>query len=286
MNNKIYLMTAIMAFASVGALLIQPTLASAQPKNPSPFDPTTNGGSGSTSAKKSATSAATDIPAKSLSCGEVIKESVKLSTNLVCTGDGLIIGADGITVDLNGHSLEGPGPKSSKIGVMLATSSGVTLKGPGTISGYQAGTLDTGGQGNTITGINYDDNQIAIFLTGAKDTDIERNMLTGNDIGMASHSASTTTFAKNMLDDNALAGVTLVNTADNKVDTNIIEGSNNGVFADSQSTGNKITTNTIMHNTGVDVNNGNGLPININKNTFTANNCNTSVPDGLCLANK
>ena len=50
--------------------------------------------------------------------------------------------------------------------------------------------------------------------------------------------------------------------------------------------GNKITTNTCNANTGVDLNNANGLPININKNAFTANNCNTSVPDGLCLAHK
>jgi parallel beta-helix repeat protein len=284
MNNKLYLMTAILAFASVGALLIQPTLASAQPaKNSGVFDPT-SAGSTSTPTKRSDTAA--DLPIKSLSCGEVVKESVKLSTNLDCTGDGLIIGADGITIDLNGHTLKGPGAKSSKIGAMLATSSGVTLQGPGVIEGFQAAVLDTGGQDNKITGVNFVDNQIAIFLTGASTTGISQNMFTGNDIGMASHSSKLTTFEKNLLEDNDLAGVTLVNSADNKIDTNIIEGSNNGVFLDGQSTGNKITTNTLLDNTGVDVNNGNGMPININKNSFTANNCNTSVPDGLCLANK
>ena len=40
--------------------------------------------------------------------------------------------------------------KSSKIGIMLATSSGVTIQGPGIISGFQAGILNTGGQDNTI----------------------------------------------------------------------------------------------------------------------------------------
>ena len=285
MNNKIYLMTAIIAFASVGALLITPTLASAATKGPSsPFDFTS--GSSSTAKSKSSSTAATNIPTKSLSCGEVIKESVKLSTNLDCTTDGLIVGADGITVDLNGHTLNGPGPKSSKIGVMLATSSGVTIMGPGVVSGFQAGILDTGGQDNKINGVNFVDNQIAIFMTGAKGTGIDQNMLTGNDIGMASHSSSGTTFTKNLLDKNTLAGVTLVNSAENTIDTNIIEHSNNGVFVDGQSTSNKITTNTILQNTGVDLNNANGLPININKNTFTGNNCNTSVPDGLCISPK
>lgn len=276
-------MTAIIAFASVGALLITPTLASAAAKGSSSSFDFTSGGSSNV---KSKSTVATNIPTKSLSCGEVIKESVKLSTNLDCTTDGLIVGADGITVDLNGHTLNGPGPKSSKIGIMLATSSGVTVMGPGVVSGFQAGILDTGGQDNKVNGVNFVGNQIAIFMTGAKGTDIEQNMLTGNDIGMASHSSSGTTFTKNLLDKNTLAGVTLVNSADNTIDTNIIEHSNNGVFVDGQSTNNKITTNTILQNTGVDLNNANGLPININKNTFTGNNCNTSVPDGLCISPK
>ena len=35
----------------------------------------------------------------SVSCGEVIKQSVKLTSNLDCKTDGIIIGEDGITVD-------------------------------------------------------------------------------------------------------------------------------------------------------------------------------------------
>ena len=111
-----------------------------------------------------------NIPSASLSCGQVIKDSVKLSANLDCKSDGLIVGADGITIDLNGHTLNGPGPQSSKIGIMLATSSGVTITGPGTISGFQAGILDTGGQDNQIGKVVFQNNQIAIFTTGAKNT--------------------------------------------------------------------------------------------------------------------
>ncbi|HXS61021.1 MAG TPA: right-handed parallel beta-helix repeat-containing protein [Candidatus Sulfopaludibacter sp.] len=274
MNNKIYLMTALMAFASVGALLIHPTLAAAAPNS------VFNGASSSSSNNTA------DIATASLSCGQVIKDSVKLSANLDCKSDGLIVGADGITIDLNGHTLAGPGPDSSKIGIMLATSSGVTITGPGTISGFQAGILNTGGQDNQIGRVIFQNNQIAIFNTGAKNTDIEQNMMFNNAIAMASHSSQGTTFSKNLLESNNLAGVTLVNSAGNKIDTNIIQGSNNGVFVDGQSTNNQIDTNTIMKNTGVDVNNANGLPININRNSFTSNDCNTSVPDGLCIASK
>ena len=65
--------------------------------------------------------------------------------------------------------------------------------------------------------------------------------------------------------------------------TNIIKGSVNGVFVDGQSTLNNVNTNTVVQNTGVDLNNGNGLPTNINHNVFTDNNCNMSVPGGLCI---
>jgi hypothetical protein len=101
---------------------------------------------------------------------------------------------------------------------------------------------------------------------------------------MAAHSASKTTFKENVLTKNDLAGVTMVNSGDNNIDTNIIKESKNGIFNDAQSVGNQITTNTVMDNSGVDLNNGNGLPINVNDATFTQNLCQTSVPDGLCTA--
>lgn len=275
-------MTAILAFASVGALLIQPTLASAQSKT-SALDAIT-GTSDTSSTKSTKSSASTDdIPLASLSCGQVIKTSVKLSSNLQCDSDGLLVGADGITIDLNGHTLTGPGADKSKIGVSLATSSGVTIQGPGVIQGFQAGVLDTGGQGDTISKVIFQDNQIAVFATGAKDTSINNNMMFDNDIGFASHSSTGTDFSQNMLNGNKLAGVTLVNSPDNKVDTNTIEKSNNGIFLDAQSISNDVNTNTVLHNTGVDLNNANGLPINVNKQSFVGNNCNTSVPDGLCV---
>jgi hypothetical protein len=67
MNNKIYLMTAIMAFASVGALLLQPTLASAQSKGSSLTDIL-----GTSSSSRTSSATANDIPSASLSCGQVI----------------------------------------------------------------------------------------------------------------------------------------------------------------------------------------------------------------------
>jgi len=42
-----------------------------------------------------------------VSCGSTITANTTLTANLVCAGDGLIIGADGITLNLNGHTITG-----------------------------------------------------------------------------------------------------------------------------------------------------------------------------------
>jgi parallel beta-helix repeat protein len=47
-------------------------------------------------------------PASTVTCGQTVTHSVKLANDLRdCPGDGLVIGASGITVDLNGHTIDG-----------------------------------------------------------------------------------------------------------------------------------------------------------------------------------
>ena len=47
-------------------------------------------------------------PPAALHCGQTLTHSVKLKADLVnCPADGLVIGAAGITVDLNGHTIDG-----------------------------------------------------------------------------------------------------------------------------------------------------------------------------------
>ncbi|MBA2268075.1 MAG: right-handed parallel beta-helix repeat-containing protein [Thermoproteota archaeon] len=287
MNNKIYLMAALIAFASVGALLIQPTVASAQSSmidnilNSALPSSNTNDNNQPSQASSSSSSA---VPlSTSLSCGQVIKQSVKLTANLDCKTDGIIVGADGITIDLNGFTLSGPGEKSSKVGIMFADNDGVTVQGPGTIKSFQAGALFSGGEDNKISRATFTENEIAVFETGSKNVVIEDNMMFGNSIGVAAHSSSGSKLTTNLFKSNDLAGVTLVNSASNELSMNTIQGSVNGIFLDGQSSKNNVNSNMVLQNRGVDLNNGNGLPTNINENVFTDNNCNTSVPVGLCL---
>jgi parallel beta-helix repeat protein len=60
-------------------------------------------------------SASADPLAPVVGCGQTLAASVKLTTDLVnCPADGLVIGADGITVDLNGHTIGGTNAAASE----------------------------------------------------------------------------------------------------------------------------------------------------------------------------
>jgi hypothetical protein len=65
-----------------------------------------------------------------VSCGSVITGTVTLSSNLNCNHDGLIVGGDSTTIDLNGFQIRGPGIDSSKIGIAVSEDN-VKIVGPG-----------------------------------------------------------------------------------------------------------------------------------------------------------
>jgi len=219
----------------------------------------------------------------SVSCGQVLKQSVKLTSNLDCRTDGIIVGANDITIDLNGYTITGPGQTTSKIGLMLGDFDNVIVEGPGIIQNFQAGVLNAGGTGNSISGVTLTKDQIGSFNTGAKNTQIKDNMFFSNSIGVASQSSTGSQLSTNLFKENDLAGMTFVNSAQNDVSMNTIQGSISGIFIDGQSNSNNINSNNILQNKGLDVNNANGLPSNINNNQFNDNHCTTSAPEGLCF---
>src|SRR5947208_2793447 len=48
--------------------------------------------------------------AAQVSCGQVITQDTKVDNDLIdCPGDGLVVGADDVTLDLHGHTIDGGG---------------------------------------------------------------------------------------------------------------------------------------------------------------------------------
>lgn len=224
----------------------------------------------------------TTLSTTTAACGQVASGLVELTADLNCSGDGIIISNPNTVVNLNGYSITGPGRDSSKVGVMVSNVDNVVVNGPGSISNFQAGVLINGVDEFKIGSTILENNQIAISMTGTDNTEILQNMIKNNHLGIASHSSSGSKITSNIMNGNQLAGITLVNTENSNVDMNNIHGSQDGIFVDAQSSQNIISENNVLQN-AVDINNANGLPININLNQYAENNCEVSNPGGLCI---
>ena len=214
-------------------------------------------------------------------CGQVIHTNITLTVNLICAGDGLIVGEDGITVNLDGHSVEGPSKNSGKVGIAIPHSNNVTIHGPGIIRYFQAGILITGSIDAEIKNIKFEENKIGIFMVGSIETIVDKNDIRSNTIGVASHTSRGNNIHANVLITNDLAGVTFKGTDNSRIDANSIHGSEYGIFLDEDGSQNTILNNTAMKN-DIDINNADGLAVSENGNEFNNNKCNTSDPDGLC----
>ena len=215
-------------------------------------------------------------------CGQVVSGVVNLTANLNCSGDGIIVGGPNTVINMNGFSITGPGQDSSKVGIMVSNVDNVVVNGPGTISNFQAGVLLTGSNEFKLDSTILENNQIAVSMTGADNAEVQQNMIKNNHLGIASHSNSESKITSNLISGNQLAGITFVNTKSSSMDMNNIHGSQDGVFLDEQSSDNTINANNVLQN-AVDINNANGLPLNINSNQYAENNCGVSNPSGLCV---
>lgn len=216
------------------------------------------------------------------SCGQIVQGNVQLSSNLICTADGIIIGGNNTYIDMNGFSLKGPGTDSNKVGIMIGGQNNVTISGNGIISGFQSGIYISGSTNVYAHGINVNNNKVAFYITGSQNPQISNNMVGDNTIAVALHSSKNAEIKYNQMNENNLSGITLINSANSTIHGNNILNTSNGIFLDTQSSLNKIDFNNVFNNI-LDINNANNLPININNNYYSNNNCQTSLPSGLCI---
>jgi len=95
-------------------------------------------------------------------CGASVSGSVTLAADLTgCTGDGLVVVANGTVINLNGHTISGTGVAS---GVYNIGNTSVTVKN-GAITGFANGVSWVGGSSGTLQGLRVFDNvQIGFYI--------------------------------------------------------------------------------------------------------------------------
>lgn len=218
-----------------------------------------------------------------------------LNRDVACAGDGLIAGADRITIDLNGHTISGSGIGA---GISVAGRRRVAIRG-GTIRNFEAGIrlsssthiairdtelsentdgidLQAGSQGNWIRRNTFRNSRSrgVMLRSDTIRNVVIGNAFIGNRVGILLFGAVGTVVKQNLVSGSLLAGIRLnVLATGNVVRANWIELNPAGVeflvTPTGSATGNSIRHNAIEENTcGIK---GPVAGNRVRKNVLTAN---------------
>jgi parallel beta-helix repeat protein len=179
-----------------------------------------------------------------VSCGQTLTHSVRLANDLTdCSGAGLVVGADGITIDLDGHTIDGTsGPVDDCYSVPFGGSAGIDndtghddlVVENGTVrqfaNGFSADSETNGMQHSRLRELRLRQNRFNGISIGAPgrlhaDNEIEDNLVSGNDcgFGIALTGAQRTHVAHNQVLDNGL-GILICCSDHNVVEHNRVSG--------------------------------------------------------------
>ena len=110
-----------------------------------------------------------DAAPAALQCGQRITKPAKLTADIgPCPGDGLIIAADNVMLNLNGHTVTGLVGGVEKSGILFDGVTGSTVRN-GTVRNFDAGVTIQGGRRNTVDKLLVRDNIHHDLITGAED---------------------------------------------------------------------------------------------------------------------
>ena len=155
-----------------------------------------------------------------LHCGETVRKDVKLNADLDCSAGGaggLVIGKDGVTVDLNHHSVIGAGGADGYEGIENDGYNDVTIEN-GTVTGFQDQLLLNDVVHNTIThvylkapGFDYWNGILMNYGTGNQILD---NKFSNAQYSLQSENGSANTIADNTFNKGTYGLYTQAETAD------------------------------------------------------------------------
>lgn len=221
---------------------------------------------------------------QAVSCGATVFTDVTLQEDLTCTGAGLIAGADGITIDLNGHSITGSG---TGVGVDVVNRTDITIVG-GTIASFFAGIRLQNSTFVQIKGNLLLNNTDGVDLqAGSTDSTIKENVFVGSRTRGVMLRGDT---ARNVIKENRFSGnrvgVLVNGPVDSVVKENVIEtsglaGIRVGVTATANLViENEVTSNPIAIDFIVGAGGAGAVGNTFKENTIASNVCGLNGPFG------
>src|SRR5213080_4952800 len=174
--------------ARLGVLALLAAVACQAAQVPGPqSSPSASAAAGSAS-PTAAASPTQSFPAREGTCAMRVSESFTLANDMTCTGDGMVVVSDNITVDLGGHTLTGPGmgpqtwplPQLDSVGVRVGGHTGVTIRN-GKTTAFSTGIYFIDMVSSSIESVTTLRNRFGFYIHASqkitvKDSDVEFNI--------------------------------------------------------------------------------------------------------------
>lgn len=180
-----------------------------------------------------------------VNCGMVLTQSTLVLNNLEnCAGNGLVVGAEGILIDLNGKTIDGTGQGA---GVFNNGFDSIIITNGHVQEFDYAVQLNPGSDRMIVSKINGQLNQNAgILLDGTTLVTVQNNTLINNFDGILLQNGSTSsTIVNNTLSLNTGTGIYLLASTGNRLEGNDVSGTSESAISLEGSSGNNVINNTI-----------------------------------------
>jgi parallel beta-helix repeat protein len=225
--------------------------------------------------------------ASHVNCGDTVTGDTTLDSDLInCPNNGIVIGADDVTLDLNGHTIDGDGVLgcdefyACDFGVdNTAGHDGVTIEG-GTIRDFATAVFVLEANHNRLRHLSSSHNVLGGMLVIAspdarvEHTSISANGLTTDQAGLIVFDSSEVLIDANSIRDNGDIGMFLQGVDDSRVERNSVSGNPEaGIILDGNR--NEVSGNRASKN-------GDGISVGGDSNTIVSNRVSDSFacPDG------
>jgi parallel beta-helix repeat protein len=223
-----------------------------------------------------------------ISCGDTITTDTTLDRDIVdCPNNGIVIGADGITLDLNGHTISGDGKPVKRcprrqpcdLGVFNDRHDGVTVRN-GSLRGFAVGVLVGGVRENRLEKLSSSRNQFfGYVITDAAQTVIRDS--SGNDNpapdgdGLGVFGSHDLRIVHNSFHRNGQIGMHIEDSTKNLIKGNLFARNRDfGIFVEAD--GNQVRGNRTIRN-------GTGIQVGANSRNVIAGNRVSGGGDGIAV---
>jgi hypothetical protein len=137
--------------------------------------------------------------ASALTCGEHVIRDVKITSELICTNNGIFIDADDITIDCDNHAILGRSKSLS--GIEAQGRKGIIIKNCG-IRGFTRGIYFVDVVDSVITSNELKENENGIEIRDSELVAVRDNGVIVNNIGIGAYNSKDITIFNNLIRDN------------------------------------------------------------------------------------